>query len=94
MGTSGKYVVVYDVTDDRERNRVSKTLEGFGFRIQESVFECCLDTRLKNKLKRQLDDLGLGTGFVCIYRVSEHARRITIGTPPPALPDEGYAIVV
>ena len=26
--------------DDKRRNRVSQALEGFGYRVQKSVFEC------------------------------------------------------
>ena len=37
------YVVVsYDITNDRRRLKVMKTLEGFGERVQYSVFECRL----------------------------------------------------
>lgn len=40
-----RYVVVYDVSDDRLRQRVANTCEAFGFRVQESVFECELTPR-------------------------------------------------
>ena len=92
--SASSYVVTYDLSDDRERNRVSRVLEGFGYRVQESVFECCLNGRLKNKLKNRLDALHLETGFVCIYKLSSQSRRITVGTPPAALPEDTYAIVV
>ena len=36
------YVVSYDITSDRLRNKIAKTLEGYGTRIQYSVFECRL----------------------------------------------------
>ncbi len=34
------YVVVYDIHDDKVRERVSKLLEKYGVRINFSVFEC------------------------------------------------------
>lgn len=34
------YLVCYDISDDRMRYRVVKTLKGVGTRIQKSVFEC------------------------------------------------------
>ena len=34
-----RYVIAYDISDDRRRNRVAKVLEGFGDRVQLSVFE-------------------------------------------------------
>ena len=42
-----RYLVSYDVRDPKRLRRVAKTLEGFGARLQYSVFECLLDgTRL------------------------------------------------
>lgn len=38
-------VVAYDVPDSRRRNRLARTLEGYGQRVQYSVFECRLDER-------------------------------------------------
>ena len=37
------YLVCYDITSDRVRNKIVKTLEGYGRRVQYSVFECDLD---------------------------------------------------
>ena len=33
------YVVSYDISDDRLRNKVSKALAALGMRVQKSVFE-------------------------------------------------------
>ena len=35
-----KFIVCYDIANDRRRTRISAALEGFGERIHESVFEC------------------------------------------------------
>ncbi|MDO4900523.1 CRISPR-associated endonuclease Cas2 [Actinomyces sp.] len=32
-------IVAYDVASDRRRNRLAKYLQGWGYRIQESVFQ-------------------------------------------------------
>ena len=49
-----RYLVAYDISDDDRRNRVFKTLNGFGERVQYSVFLCELNAReiiaLKSKL--------------------------------------------
>ncbi len=39
-GGDEMYVVSYDIEKDKVRNKVAKTLEGFGKRVQYSVFEC------------------------------------------------------
>ena len=34
------YVISYDISENKIRNKVAKILEGYGKRIQYSVFEC------------------------------------------------------
>lgn len=56
------YLITYDISVDKRRTKLAKLLEGFGQRVQESVFECdltereykALDRRMKRVLK--LDD--------------------------------------
>lgn len=33
-------MICYDIADDRRRNKVARLLEGWGERVQESMFEC------------------------------------------------------
>lgn len=49
-----RYVIAYDITDDRRRNQVAKFLEGWGKRVQKSIFEC--DLSLK-ELEQVIDGL-------------------------------------
>jgi len=48
-------VICYDIADDRRRNRVAKALEGYGARVQESVFECHLDPGRLRQLQARLE---------------------------------------
>lgn len=41
-----RYVICYDVADDRRRRRLADCLDAYGDRVQESVFEAVLDRRL------------------------------------------------
>jgi len=47
-------VVCYDIKDDKRRSRVGKILEGYGNRVQRSVFECDLADIQVKKLKERL----------------------------------------
>jgi CRISPR-associated protein Cas2 len=38
-----RYLVSYDISNPKRLRRVAKVLEGFGVRLQYSVFECPLD---------------------------------------------------
>ena len=33
-------LIVYDIADDKRRRKVVRTLESYGSRVQESVYEC------------------------------------------------------
>lgn len=39
------YVIAYDISDDRERERIAEILGGFGHRVQYSVFEVNVDAK-------------------------------------------------
>lgn len=49
------YVVAYDISDNRRRNRLFKTLKRYGTSVQESVFECHLTPEQFVILKRDVD---------------------------------------
>ena len=40
-----KYVVAFDITNTKKRNRVAKECLAHGFRVQKSVFEIFLDSK-------------------------------------------------
>lgn len=43
------YLIAYDIKDDKKRKKVSDILEGYGYRVNYSVFECKTNkTKLKN----------------------------------------------
>jgi len=79
-------VVAYDIRDDRRRDKVAKILEGYGERVQYSVFECRLDRvqylRLRHRLEEVIDR---DADLVSFYFLCEaDVRRIVrIGSGPP-----------
>lgn len=48
-------VVTYDIIDDKRRNRVAKTMEDYGIRVQYSVFECILEEKLLEEMINTLE---------------------------------------
>jgi len=93
MSRYGKFIVSYDISSQRERSRVSKTLAGYGFRVQKSVFECLLTPAGKARLIGELDRLELATGYIYIYQLNNQAKRIGLGKVPLS-PDSGYSFIV
>jgi len=88
------YAVVYDVTNDKERRRVDKTLKGYGFRVQKSVFECRLSKKGKDDLVRSLERLGIKTGFIKLYRLEYSTKNVCIGDGRKESIDSAPAFIV
>ncbi|MBD3334266.1 MAG: CRISPR-associated endonuclease Cas2 [Candidatus Eisenbacteria bacterium] len=90
------FLVVYDVGDSSIRARIAKLLEGYGRRVQESVFECALTRQahaeLAGRLKSELKDPE--NGNVRIYRICADCLAASVGMG--RLPDdpgrEGFMI--
>lgn len=49
------YLVAYDVRNAKRLRLVAKVLEGFGYRVQYSIFRCRLTPRGRSELMWQLD---------------------------------------
>ena len=49
-----RYLVSYDISHPKRLRRVARVLEGFGVRLQYSVFECPLDDLHMAMLKAEL----------------------------------------
>lgn len=52
-----RYLVSYDISNPKRLRKVARALEGFGVRLQYSVFECPLDDLRLARLKGELEDL-------------------------------------
>lgn len=69
------YVISYDICKDRRRNKVSKVLEGFGQRVQYSIFECYLNNTQLQILKTKLLKLiNYNEDSIIIYRLTPEAQ--------------------
>lgn len=67
------YVVVYDIPDDKRRKKVSDLLEGYGQRVQYSVFECVLTQAKYDELRQRLKKrVKLSEDNVRFYPLSKH----------------------
>ena len=81
------YVIAYDISSDRRRTKVHKTLCGFGEWTQYSLFECHLTDKelvaLRGKLDKLLEPEEDSVRFyhVCAACV---AKADTVGAEKPA----------
>jgi CRISPR-associated protein Cas2 len=86
-------VVTYDVPDDKRRLKLAKLLEGYGRRVQYSVFECFLTLeemrQLHGKVERRVK---VAEDNVRFYWISADAmeRVLTVGSAPPEAPPKAF----
>ncbi len=77
------YVISYDIVEDRRRNKIAKLLEGYGQRVQYSVFECHIDKKTLKILYAKLQDLtqDMQEGSVYIYFLCNECekKQVVIG---------------
>ena len=71
------YVISYDISSNRLRNIIFKTLKNYGKHIQFSVFECELSNRQYSALYKELMELmqGQPEGNIRIYDLCEMCTR-------------------
>jgi CRISPR-associated protein Cas2 len=88
-------LVVYDIPDDKRRQKLATFLEGYGRRVQLSVFECFLSLqemkKLHDRVQRRVKQAEDNVRF---YWIPADAlpRTLTVGSEPPAPPPSVYII--
>ena len=86
-------LVTYDVVDNRRRTKLATFLEGYGRRVQKSVFECFMGLGEMQKLQAQLlKRVSLPEDNVRLYWINADAvpRTLTLGSETPTPPPQVY----
>lgn len=67
------YLVAYDIPDDKRRKKIADILEGYGSRVQYSVFECVLTAKQYRELKARLKKVFKPEeDNIRLYPISDH----------------------
>jgi len=85
-GTEQRWVVAYDSPCDKRRRKLATLLEGYGVRVQHSVFECQLRPETVAQLQRRLQKLiRVEQDRVRLWPLSQRccARIVNLGLPVP-----------
>jgi CRISPR-associated protein Cas2 len=88
-------LVIYDVPDNRRRQKLANFLEGYGRRVQKSAFECFLSLDEMRSLYKQVQKRVKSTeDDVRFYWIPADAvgRSLTIGSQTPEPPPNVYII--
>ena len=63
-------LIIYDISDDKIRNKIFNILSGYGNNIQKSSFECFLNKKLYKKLLSDLSKICIPeSDSIKIYRL-------------------------
>ncbi|GHV27438.1 CRISPR-associated endoribonuclease Cas2 [Synergistales bacterium] len=79
---SDKYfvLIIYDITDNKRRNKIAKAMKGFGFRVQKSAFEAMLAASKYEKMLAELKKLTQeDEDSVRIYKIRGEGAVTVIG---------------
>jgi len=67
------WVIAYDSPSNKRRRKLAKLLEGYGERLQWSVFECHLQPHHLRRLRQGLNRIATGEDSVRLWVVSHKA---------------------
>ncbi len=76
------HIIMYDISDDKERASVVKCLEQYCQRLQKSVWAGEFSRQTLKTLRTRLENLEIKTGMVDIWE-GKNPQRIGTGSPFP-----------
>lgn len=90
-----RYIICYDIDNDKLRNKVSDILEAVGIRVQESVFECKISQNNVNILAEKLAELITTDDSIIIYPVCKECfkKTLIVGEKKQYHGAKGYLII-
>ena len=84
-----RYLVCYDVSNDRRRQHLVDVLLDYGTRVEESVFECSLEAQLAasmtDRIRKVVDT---GEDKVLVYGLCESCAGKVLTIGPVERPQE------
>jgi CRISPR-associated protein Cas2 len=87
-------LIVYDIADNHRRSHLSNCLEGYGRRVQESVFECFVSLEQMPVIFERASQIVTTEDNLRFYWIPSDAvpRTLTVGSAPPTPPPDYYII--
>ena len=73
-------LIIYDIVNNKRRNKFAKLLNGYGMRIQKSSFEALVDKKLLEKLEKEIPKLiDSAEDSVRVYRMTGYGEVFLFG---------------
>nr|WP_287128206.1 CRISPR-associated endonuclease Cas2 [Candidatus Cyanaurora vandensis] len=87
------WIIAYDIPLTKRRTKIAELLEGYGQRVQYSVFECDIEEQKFKELRERLQKLcKLPEDSVRFYPVNLRSTVVVWGGEPPLEARTHYTI--
>jgi len=90
------YLVCYDIHDPKRWRKAYELLQGYGKRLQYSIFRCWLSQRDREKLRWELEKILAAEDELLLLRLCNHCvEGVQMHNRPGAWPveEEAYRII-
>lgn len=90
-----RYLIAYDIANEKRLRRVATLMESFGERLQYSVFMCDMTPGARARWRSaMLEEMQLGEDSVVVIDLGEPGSEdLTVIGVPRALPQSGATII-
>lgn len=86
-------LIIYDIVNNKRRNKIAKELKGFGFRVQKSCFEAMLTSQNYKKMLIKLECLlDYNEDSIRIYKIRGEGALTVLGVDD-SVEDEDVIII-
>lgn len=72
-------IIAYDIISNKKRNKFAKFLQGYGFRIQKSVFEAFIPDNLYDDLIRGVRKYASDVDSIRVYKIVGKGHIVNFG---------------
>lgn len=72
-------LIIYDITDNKKRLKLSKLLLGYGFRIQKSAFEATITKKKYQELLDKLPAFISEEDSIRVYKIIGRGQVVSFG---------------
>lgn len=72
-------LIIYDITENKTRLKLSKLLLGYGFRIQKSAFEAVMTKKKYKELLEKLPAYTSSSDSIRVYKIIGKGQVVSFG---------------
>lgn len=65
------YLIIYDISENKKRKKISDLIDGYGVRVQYSSFEVWLNEKQLQNLMKKMQKLSGEQDSIRIYKLSQ-----------------------